>query len=136
MITDLLKEFGLLSEQTTAATIYLLLNDNPSPTQVTSITDTITQAGYWLAIVAGPQVLMVDGDTKAPDSLSGLLSNGAVLAIGVDDVSPLLEVATTPELTTLLTALQATTTSALNAAELTRPYVGEDWRGWCIPEPQ
>jgi hypothetical protein len=136
MINELLKQFGLASEQTVPATIYLLLSDNPSSAQITSITDTITQAGYWLSIVAAPQVLMVDGDTKARETLSGLLSSGAVLAIGVDDLSALLAAATSPELTAQLTALQSTTTSALNAAELTRPYAGEDWRGMCTPEAQ
>jgi hypothetical protein len=130
MIDDIFDSFGLVSTEKAEASIYLLLNDNLSPGQGKSVTDLIAHAGYGLAILAGPQILIVDGDSAARDTFSSLIGT-TVLAIGIDDVSPLLEAATTPQLTAQITALQVTTPSAQNAAEMTRPYAGEDWRGLC-----
>jgi hypothetical protein len=112
------------------ATIYALLADGLTPFQGRSFTDTVVDNGGWLTALVSPRLAIVEGDATTAFALQQLLGD-SVIAVGVDDVTPLAAAAIGDlKVSEMVAVLALTTPGATAAAEVVRPSVGQSWRGF------
>jgi hypothetical protein len=112
------------------ATIYALLADALTPAQGRAFTDAVVDSGGGLVSLVTPRLAVVEGDSTTVAAIEQHIGD-AVVAVSVDDVTPLaLAAFGAPELAEMIAILALTTPAATAAAEAVRPFAGEDWRGF------
>jgi hypothetical protein len=115
--------------------LYVLLTDPLSATQGAAVSQAVADTDGRITVLVSSRLMVVDGDPATEGALQGLVGD-AVVAVGNDDVTPLLAAAVgSPDLLAQVGVLALTTSPALMAAEAVRPGQGEPWRGLgCVPE--
>jgi hypothetical protein len=123
------------SKETLAVSMYVLLADPLSPAQGAAVTEAVAGTEGRVTVLISSRLMVVDGGAATNAGLQGLVGD-AVVAVGDDDVAPLLAAAVGfPDLLAQVGVLALTTSPALAAAEAVRPRQGEAWHGLgCIPE--
>jgi len=115
--------------------IYVLLNDSLSSEQGMALTGAVADAGGRIAVAVSPRLLIVDGDASTTSAVEDLVGDG-VVAVGEDDVSPLVgPAADSVDLAAQVDMLADTTSAAQADADAVRTREGETWRGFgCLPQ--
>jgi hypothetical protein len=114
--------------------VYVLMGEGLSATQVSALTDAVANGGGRLAVVMSSRLLVIE---PGPSTLTNLqaLPGDVVLAIGEDDVAALQAVSVPPDVLADVTLLAGTTSAATTDADAARTGQGQYWPGiGCLVE--